>query len=97
MVRRNTTISIEDNLIKLAKLKGLNVSKFIEESLKNYLNVENATEINKDDRDVLKEQIMKKTAELTSLRNKMDQIELKREKERSERDKSVIKEIEINK
>jgi len=84
MVRRNTTLYIEDVLIQKAKLSGLNLSRFLETQLANYLDSANT-------KTQIKNNIDKLELQLAEHKTKMEKI-----REEEESIKQQIPEEELN-
>lgn len=96
MVKRILTLYVEDGIIELAKAKGLNLSQFVEDAFKNYLDISEFIPKGIDIKAELKAEILKKTTELTTLKNEITAIEMDEDIKRKERDKDVIKVIKFD-
>ena len=89
MGKQITTISIDVNILALAKAKRMNISGFVEESLKHILSIKDDDLIEIKKIEELEAEKIRKSAELSLISEK---INIKKEEMREQQDEKVNKE-----
>ena len=89
MGKQITTISIDVNILALAKAKRMNISGFVEESLKHILSIKDDDLIEIKKIEELEAEKIRKSAELSLISEK---INIKKEEMKEQQDEKVNKE-----
>lgn len=77
MVRRNTTLYVDDKLIQKAKALGINLSKFLESQLSAYIDFLEPESFIKSEIEALEEQIEKERKRLEKLKKREAELKQK--------------------
>ena len=84
MVKRTTTLNLEDDYLKITKMRGINLSKLVNGFLKYYLEI---NDINAEEEKNLEIELLETQAKLTKLKNNRKEI---KEKERQKKKKDKV-------